>query len=511
MRSNNIHTIILSKINLFIEYYGIRFIIFISLIFHFLKGFIFGGGSSGLIGAPFLYIMRDYKYLNATRIQLLKGLSLLPWALKPLFGLLSDVLLINGYHKIYYMIIVSIISSISSFLIFLLWIDLLIPEILTLLFVFIYISIAFNDLLVEAKYTEKIKENPEIGSTLVSYVYGGLFIGEMLSIIFSGLIIKYDLKKLNYLLTAIPLFLIIIPIWLNWLNDPRKETKYPLHLDINKIKSEWKLCILSLFICFMTIIAGALVFFKLETKYYLLFSIICGIAIIIVFNVLFPPIYAKIQTFFIIQNMFSVSIEAGSFFFFTDDEISYPDGPHFSQFFYITVIGIVGSIFGLLGILLYRLFMTKWKYRQLFIVNNILYMTVSLLNIIIYKRWNIYMGISDKLFIIGAETCQHVIGVWNTLPMILLTSHLCRNGMEATTYALIAGTSNLGTLLSQYQGAFLLDILKINPNGGIDDFLVFDNLWIASLISAILPCIPIFLVPYLIPDSTPDEKIEENI
>lgn len=31
----------------------------------------------------------------------------------------------------------------------------------------------------------------------------------------------------------------------------------------------------------------------------------------------------------------------GAFYFFTDNEIQYPDGPHFSKMFYTTAIGMV--------------------------------------------------------------------------------------------------------------------------------------------------------------------------
>jgi hypothetical protein len=495
----------------FIDYYGLKFLVFISIIIHVFKGLMFGGGASGLIGTPFLFIMRDYKYLNASRIQILKGLSLLPWTLKPLFGLLSDIVSIFGYNKLYYMIFVSFISSVASFLIFFLWIDFLTPELLTLLFVFIYMSISVNDLLVEAKYTEKIKEKPEIASNTMIYVYGGLFIGELLSIVISGLIIEYNLKRVIYLVATTPLLIVIVPIWFNWINDTKRESKYPIYIDITKVKSNWKICVLSLIICILSITCGIIGFMKLEPIYYLIFSLSCGVILIILFNLLLDPIFAKIQSFFIIQNMFSVSIETASFFFFTDDANSYPDGPHFSQFFYITVIGIVGSLFGLIGMLTSKFLSNNIKYRGLFYITNLLYMAVNLLNIVIFNRWNLYLGIPDKIFILGAETFQHIISIWNNIPILILTSHLCQNGMEATTYALTAGTSNLGSLLSQYQGAFLLNLLKITPNGGINDFMVFDNLWLASFISALFPCLPLILINYLIPDKYVNEKIEDRV
>src|SRR5690348_3498071 len=101
MKFSDIRSKITNDIHNFIDYYGLNFLIFVSLIIHVFKGFIFGGGSTGLIGTPLLFIYRDYN-LNASRIQILKSISLIPWSLKPLFGLLSDTLLLNGYKKIYY-------------------------------------------------------------------------------------------------------------------------------------------------------------------------------------------------------------------------------------------------------------------------------------------------------------------------------------------------------------------------------------------------------------------------
>src|SRR4029078_6633384 len=106
----------------FISFFSIKFLLFVSLEIHLLKGFIFGGGSGGIVGIPVIFILREYGYLSAIRIQILKTFTLSPFALKSLFGMLSDIISINGYNKIYYMIFTLVISSISSILITVLWI-----------------------------------------------------------------------------------------------------------------------------------------------------------------------------------------------------------------------------------------------------------------------------------------------------------------------------------------------------------------------------------------------------
>lgn len=500
----------IDKTKEFISIFGLKFLLFVSIIEHGLKGLVAGGGSSGLIGIPILFILKEYGTLSTSRIQILKTITLLPWSLKPVFAMLSDSIWIFGYNKIYLMMFFSILAAVSSILISVLWIGILSPELLSLLLFLIFCSIAINDLLVEAKYSEKIKSNPEHGPTMVSFVWGGIFIGEIFSVIFTGLLLSFNHKRLLYLVVSIPLIVIIIPIYLNWLGENKKENKNSF-IEIDKVKftREWKLYILSLSICILTILLGLLGLFNIKTKYLFLSSIISGIIMIIAFHYLVNPIFAKIQTFFIIQNMFTISIDSATFFFYTDDNIQFPEGPHFTIFFYITILGITGSFFGFIGIVIYNYFMKDWKYRNVFVITNLLYAIVNLLNVIIFKRWNKIIGIPDTFFILGAETFQHVVSVLNYMPFSILISQLCKSDVEAITFSILAASSNLGYALSQFTGAFIMDILKITPTGN-DDTMAFNNLWLASLIVALAPLIPLIFVNFLIPDSSQNENLPEN-
>jgi len=126
--------------------------------------------------------------------------------------------------------------------------------------------------------------------------------------------------------------------------------------------------------------------------------------------------------------------------------------------------------------------------------------------VVVYKRWNVAWGIPDTVFVLGAEVFQVIIGQWTHIPMTILMSQLCRKGVEATMFALMAGSANLGASLAQYQGAFIMDLLDINPRGAPHETAAFNNLWIASLISTLLPILPLILIPFLIPDSYQTDK-----
>mmetsp|Transcript_25646 Transcript_25646/g.41178 ORF Transcript_25646/g.41178 Transcript_25646/m.41178 type:complete len:109 (+) Transcript_25646:1812-2138(+) len=93
------------------------------------------------------------------------------------------------------------------------------------------------------------------------------------------------------------------------------------------------------------------------------------------------------------------------------------------------------------------------------------------------------------------------------IPGVVLMSHLCHEGMEATMYAIMAGSQNLGSNISYFTGAYLLQLFQVQPSGAKDEADQFENLWIVAVISSLGGLVPLFFLPYLIPDARPDEKL----
>ena len=77
-------------------------------------------------------------------------------------------------------------------------------------------------------------------------------------------------------------------------------------------------------------------------------------------------------------------------------------------------------------------------------------------------------------------------------------------------FALLAGSRNLGASLSVYQGTYLLKLLQINPSGATGESAQFENLWLASLIGALLSLVTIVTIPFLIPDRYQTESLLDD-
>jgi hypothetical protein len=523
------------------ETLGTRLLLWIVLVEVFFKAGIYGGGSGGLMGLPILFVLRSYGTMDAVRIQTLKSVALLPWSCKPLMGMVSDALYLGGYNKLPYIGFTTVLCVYCCVLIASAWPLSATQYILLMLFVFLHM--ALTDLLTEAKYAERSYKVPLISGALISFQYNLSFVMQFLCIIVSGALIQYLSLHFIYLLPLLPLLLSLWPLYNNWLEDSERfstqesplwrlcpsrwclfsplETEahralslehQPLPtslvaLDWYRIRRNRHLFGLALLIFLVSIVNALLCLFEVETRVLFVTALLGALAMILGFWCLAPPVVAKIQIFVILQNMFTLSIDSAGFFFCTDSPEQYPEGPHFSIFFYVTVLSCMACVLGLLGTLSYRYLLADWKYRPVFLFTNLLYVVVSMLNVLFYTRWNRRVGIPDELFVLGGETLQAVSAVWTFLPASAMMLTMCPPGVEAIMYSLLAGSSNLGNMLASYQGAFLLDMLNITPSGAIGESRAFDNLWLASLISNLVPLVPLLSVWFLIPDAKQGDPI----
>eukprot|EP01043_Picozoa_sp_COSAG02_P085844 COSAG02_NODE_23417_length_719_cov_1.320968_1_plen_81_part_01 len=74
------------------------------------------------------------------------------------------------------------------------------------------------------------------------------------------------------------------------------------------------------------------------------------------------------------------------------------------------------------------------------------------LDILMYQRWNRVVGIPDWLFMLGKASITGTVYMMNFLPTTLLISKICPDGVETTTYAMLAGVSNFGQSVASYAG-----------------------------------------------------------
>lgn len=361
------------------------------------------------------------------------------------------------------------------------------------------------DLLSEAKYAEKIQQHPAHGPDMLSFVWLGLQLAGVLALGLATLLISVS-PQFSYLVCAIPAFFIIVPLVLGYMEEQTQSAE-----DVAETRRRFYeqgetsfLCIIMLF---ATVVISASGLLTPDPYINFMVSLIVFAVVLISFSVLLSPTVAKFNAFSLIQTALGISISGASFYFYTDTSEQYPEGPHFTTFFYTFVMGSGGAAMSVIGVLTYSRFLSNWSYRSLLIMTNLAASFLSFLDILMFTRTNLKMGIPDHVFIMGNGGLETMIYQWQWMPQVVILSYMCPQGMEATMYALLAGCHNLGMTISGNFGAMVLDMLKCHPAGNTNEGAQFENFWIAALISSILPLAVVIFLFKLIPERRQDENL----
>merc|ERR1719183_2238102 len=225
------------------------------------------------------------------------------------------------------------------------------------------------------------------------------------------------------------------------------------------------------------------------------------------FHIVLRPEIAKVNTFFVLQAALGIGINGATFYFYTDKADQFPEGPHFSAWFFTTTLGLVSASMSFVGLATHNRYMKDWTYRGLLLFCNTVVTLLSLLDVVMYTRLNLSLGIPDTMFVLGSTVSTIVIRQWQWMPGMVVLSQLCPAGMEATMFALLAGCANIGNTIADYVGAYVLEVLSVHPTGAPNEGVQFENLWKASCIATMLPAITILLVPFLIPQAKQTDKL----
>jgi hypothetical protein len=160
----------------------------------------------------------------------------------------------------------------------------------------------------------------------------------------------------------------------------------------------------------------------------------------------------------------------------------------------------VGAVAGLVGVGLFQHFLGGWSFRPLFWVGTILGVVGGTFDLIIISRVNIALGIPDKLFYVsGNAVLRPILLAATHMPAIVLTSKLVPKGLESTTYALLAGFQNFGSVVSSQVGVYVIKTVGIKTSE--DDGCDFEMLPATiAFAHCLLPLLAIPLTFVLIPD-----------
>ncbi|XP_040381505.1 probable folate-biopterin transporter 2 [Oryza brachyantha] len=412
--------------------------------------FVFGvvstyGISQGL-GGGIMRVASDYYWKDVQRVQpsaaqVYQGVTSIPWMVKPLWGLLTDVLPVAGYRRRPYFIFAGFMGVVAMLVVAL-------HSKLHVLFALLALmagsaSVAIADVTIDACVAENSIMHPHLAADMISLNGFCASVGGLIGFSISGFLVHAIGSQGALGMLAIPSALVILAgVMIKDVHLP----DFPYELAHMKF---------------------------VEATRKMLATLKC------------PEVWRP--CFYMYMSLaLSVDIQEGMFYWYTDQSA----GLSFSEGF-IGFIYAIGSVGSLIGVILYQNILKDHSFRNLLCLSQLLLSMSGMLDLILVLRLNLKLGIPDYYFAVIDEGVSKMINRIKWMPLLVLSSKLCPPGIEGTFYALLMSIDNVGLLSGSWAGGLILHVLNITRTE-------FKNLWAAILIRnamRLLPLALLFLVP----------------
>ena len=127
------------------------------------------GGLGTFLALGQLPYFRDMG-VDAADYQIYGSIATTPWAMKALYGMLSDSVPLCGWHKRGYIIGVSVVGVAAVSTLAVVELPLEQASVAAMLFFVANLDMAMVDLLVQGKYAQMMVQHPDTSSDLVTWV-----------------------------------------------------------------------------------------------------------------------------------------------------------------------------------------------------------------------------------------------------------------------------------------------------------------------------------------------------
>jgi predicted MFS family arabinose efflux permease len=165
-------------------------------LFYFIQGI--SEPTDGLLSQPVLSLLKSWGQ-NAEQIATFSFLLALPWAIKPIYGLVSDFIPLAGYHRKSYLIVASAITSATLSLAYALDLPAGSVDTLFLLLMFSTIGVAFSDVVIDALMVEKGQPHGLTGR-LQAVQWGAIYSADILTGSLGGYLSEHSQQMLAFLI-----------------------------------------------------------------------------------------------------------------------------------------------------------------------------------------------------------------------------------------------------------------------------------------------------------------------
>lgn len=304
------------------------------------------------------YYMKDVQKIQPSEAQLYHGVTAIPLMVKPVWGIMTDVIPVSGYRRKPYLILAGVMGIVSMLFlslhkklhIFLAVLSLTVRQ----------TAVVIADVTIDACVAHNSRKHQLLAADMQTLCAMSSSIGALLGFFFGGLLVHligpmgvYGLLRIPAALVSLVGFLLCEPKTVNF--SYREVTQKSL----DATRAMW--------------------------------------------NTLKLPDVWRPCLYMFLSLALSLNIYEGMFYWYTDSDA----GLHFSQDFvgYILSVGAAGS---LLGAILYQYALKDCQFRNLCFWSQLFVGLSGMLDLILVLRLNLKMGISDHFFAVLDECASRL-------------------------------------------------------------------------------------------------------
>jgi hypothetical protein len=479
--------------------FTLRFLLYLVITQCVIKGLLYR-----VIGAVMLPLFKGLG-IGAASLQLYATIASSPWALKPVLGVISDTVTIFGYHK-RFMLLQAICVGLSGAC------SLVIPNAGVTVFMLGFVAINFEmstlDLLTEGKYAEIMGENEQSGSDVITFVNGCQMLGSIVAMLFVGPLSDAQQYLILFVIAIMVSIVPLLPTLWGWLPEQRDELHGRKCIYFDKaqfLESKW------MFIVVASTGVGGPLMAIVTTFAARSVGLVCAALILIGAIVgaylTFPRTVSNVMLYLVLIRVSKPSIGAAMDYFYTATPECLPGGPAFSYQYYITLTGILGASVTFVTVWLYQAWMSRWRFRTVLIFTSGLVGASGIIDMMIVLRWNVRIGIPDKVFyVMGEAIIESCVLMLFWIPTSTIISKVCPKGMEASTYAFLAGISNFAGMFAELSGAAIFEAAGIVTTETVCNFDALP--WLVLVCHILVPTAVSIPATWLVPNIYQTESVQ---
>jgi hypothetical protein len=415
---------------------------------------VFFGGFKGLGGSGIrqwvLPLFQSGRMATLGEYQRLVVLSMVPFGMKPAFGLMSSTFPIGGYSKRWYIRIGSTFSCVSGVMLAVWGVGMSTWLATTTVFLFV-IGYVLCDVMFEGSYAEKVGENAVANLKLMNLAWGLTLGFGMVASVWVGMFSGASVSVGSY----VPVGGVVV-FWVFGMVKPIQEKGRTVREGMWQLKTKLGgagKVVVALGVC--VVLSTHLIY--VESALMRVVGVgVLGMGVMVSNYAFLEREIAGPNGFMFVYEVGWISLQGGSEYFYTG---GCAGTPHFGYDFYVTWMSVVGGIFGVLGVKLFNDYGGRIGMRQMFVWLGFGRVLLAVFEVMQYERLNVAMGIPDEVFFLVSEgVIGQIFSTFGFMALVGMASALCPSDVEIVYYAMIAGFQNYGQTLAGILGTALLDV-----------------------------------------------------